>query len=413
MGLRSVIGCVLVAISLLGLSPGAMGVQVRHDVGVQHYNALGSTEQANAIGQLVAQRHACSAALVSPTQVLTAGHCVQDSNGDLLAGSQMVFRLYINGRFTRVVRGASVDVHPGWGGRTNIDVAILNLEEAITDIEPLVIASADPTGRLATVIGFGAQGTGADPNFNLRRAGAFARLGAHNYIDAIQPYCCHPSNLKLSLDFDNPTNPALNRMGSPVPHPLEGSPCFGDSGSPLLARFGDRDFVVGVASVIRAMGSSGLCGYGEVAGYQWVGNDVVASWLELHGIPVVDDPYSWSPEDQPAAGSDGPGQSGAPEVATDINRDNMMSIHDVAAFLDGAHLGDPASDLNNDGRLDERDAALILDALGIRTEDHRRRKHWNRAMKRLWKTQLRHLVGTRTKHERREDRRLLARVYTL
>ncbi len=100
---------------------------------------------------------ACSASLVAPQWIITAGHCFHDVNGNRVSGpvpyptTATVGRAILSGTNGYVVNVVEVRQAP----RT--DVALARLESPISDIAPLTLSSAAPkAGAILRVTGFGA-----------------------------------------------------------------------------------------------------------------------------------------------------------------------------------------------------------------------------------------------------------------
>jgi len=215
----------------------------------------------------------------------------------------------------------------------------------------------------------------------------------------------------IHLDFDHPTRGRYSAMGHKKATFLEGGASFGDSGSPLLARFGDMDFIVGVASYIRGTGSPTPTGYGEITGYQWLGTFEVTSWLSLVGVEVVDDPFA--AQLRIAFENAGEDEDKATETPTDLNGDAMVTPADAARLLTGLATGDADADLNGDRVLDVRDAARMLEALGYTHAVYPKKRQWNRAVKQMFKRDVEPRLIGYSKRERREAWRTLKKAYTL
>ena len=167
---------------------------------------------------------------------------------------------------------ASIDVHPSWNGNPAFDLAMITLIEPITDLTPARITDQNPNGLLATMVGYGRQGTGANHPSNV--PGANDKLGAQNMIDWV--------TTTVRTDFDSPTG-SHNTYGSPDAITLEGTTAGGDSGGPVLAHFGDESLIVGVLN-----GGWNPYGwdseYGDISEWAYIGNAANLAFLATHGV---------------------------------------------------------------------------------------------------------------------------------
>jgi hypothetical protein len=212
---------------------------------------------------------------VASDKVLTAAHCV-DWNADgnpnvsadeLMFGTELNYPSFAN-------NVASIDVHPLWDGNPAFDLVVLTLSEPITDVAPARIAgqSQDPVGLLATMVGYGRQGTGA--NHPSVVEGANDKLAAQNIIDEVDSM--------VRTDFDSPSNNRSTYGGS-SPLELEGTTASGDSGGPIFAHFGDDALIVGVLN--GGWNPYGFDSeYGDISQWAYVSSENNLAFLADHGI---------------------------------------------------------------------------------------------------------------------------------
>ena len=100
---------------------------------------------------------ACSAALISPTWIITAGHCFHDVNRNPVSGATPYAT-------TATLNTVDLSRFPGetrnvtWVRQaSNTDIALARLSAPVTDVKPLGLSRTKPTtGTLLTLAGWGA-----------------------------------------------------------------------------------------------------------------------------------------------------------------------------------------------------------------------------------------------------------------
>jgi hypothetical protein len=100
---------------------------------------------------------ACSAALISPTTIITAGHCFHDVNRNPVSGPVPYSTLAtLNTNDLAVSSGESRSVLSVQQSRST-DVAVARLSAPVTDVTPLGLNRTKPaTGSIVTLAGWGA-----------------------------------------------------------------------------------------------------------------------------------------------------------------------------------------------------------------------------------------------------------------
>jgi V8-like Glu-specific endopeptidase len=278
---------------LLLLATSAFGIYIRNDQPVSAYVNLGADPRfaaAGYIAQLGASRAWCSGTLISPTTVLTAGHCV-DLNADGILDmniANLSFGVDANIPSGLTANISSVLVNPFWtssGGSSQYDLALLTLSSPITHVAPAIIGFGAPVGTEAVMVGYGRKGTGTADGL----AGVPARLGAQNIIDL--------AGSTYRTDFDSPAG-NTNTLGSATPLALEGATAPGDSGSGLFALINSTPYLVGVLyGGYNTFGSTSW--YGDVSIYAPLVDTNNRGFLQTHGFPrndpsPVPEPGTWA-----------------------------------------------------------------------------------------------------------------------
>lgn len=119
-------------------------------------------------------------------------------------------------------------VHPDWTEMGPHDIGLLRLERAVTGVTPIALyRGKNEVRQVATLLGHGKAGTGADRN---RVEDGKAR-GATSRVDSADARW-------LYFSFDAP----------PSGTDLEGAPGPGDSGGPALITMSGKTYIAGVSS---------------------------------------------------------------------------------------------------------------------------------------------------------------------
>ncbi|MFJ8432506.1 S1 family peptidase [Kitasatospora sp. NPDC094019] len=170
----------------------------------------------------------CTGALIAPTKVLTAGHCVTEAD-DPTALRVIAGRTDLTGTGGQERRVRSFKVDPRFTPGLDHDSAVLTLDRPLPQRTVRVAGKGDEKlyryGRTATVFGYGRTGDGG-PGTHLKKAG----------LTLAAPAECEP--------FTQPgASPLLKVCGLPGPGTAD-SICKGDSGGPLVV----GGVVIGVVS---------------------------------------------------------------------------------------------------------------------------------------------------------------------
>ncbi|MER7773376.1 trypsin-like serine protease [Kitasatospora sp. NPDC096140] len=178
--------------------------------------------------QTAAGEQWCTGALIAPTKVLTAGHCVAEADDP---GSLRVIagRTDLTGTSGQVRRVKAYRVDPRYTTGLDHDSAVLTLDCPLSQKPVRVARQGDDAlyryGRTATLLGFGRTGSDG-PGTHLKQA----------VLTLAPPASCDP--------YTSPDDsPLLKVCGLPRAGTTD-SVCKGDSGGPLVV----DGVVVGVVS---------------------------------------------------------------------------------------------------------------------------------------------------------------------
>ena len=272
--------CALVCVATLAPAPAHAGT-IRHDRDPQAYLNLGSDPAYASVGRFDIEKwqpgFTGSGTVVGGQWVLTAAHLFENSTS---------VQFTVGGQNYGVTGWVN---HPKWDGdvRHGNDLALVKLSAPVSGITPAQLYTGRrEQGAVATFVGYGRTGdgvAGAGAFDGLKRAGQNTIDGtlgkgsfAHNatFVNKL------PKNAPLFVvDFDNPTQPSDNVVGSPLPLDMEYLISLGDSGGGAFADFGDGrgQVLVGVHSFAEIPDSDDDSDYGDVTGHMRVSRS--ANWV--------------------------------------------------------------------------------------------------------------------------------------
>jgi secreted trypsin-like serine protease len=197
---------------------------------------------------VVTLAQACTATLVAPDRLLTAGHCISH----VVPGRTTVLVGGVRLRVSRVARHPRFQyLTPEIPAEPYRDVALAELEAPASGVTPLRVSRrAVRVGSAVELVGFGTGDAERPGNFGVLRS---ARLAV------LDDDACRAGLDRAAPGQGHQYRPAVMLCtGDPDGRPPYASGCNGDSGGPLLRRGpSGRDVVVGVDSWGVACGVRG------------------------------------------------------------------------------------------------------------------------------------------------------------
>lgn len=206
----------------------------------------------------------CGGMLITPTKVLTAGHCLSVNHVSVNTHS----RGGTSDGVQRQVRSSTR--HPSYNSRTlDYDFAVLTIDAINSGASPVTLASSnggdETVGKTATVIGWGAT----------REGGASSSVLREVDVDIV-------SNSQCQSALGGVTNRMICAGG------IQGyDACQGDSGGPLFVNKNSNNILVGAVSWGIGCARAGLPGvYARVSSVRsWIdgATNYEAKWAPIDG----------------------------------------------------------------------------------------------------------------------------------
>jgi len=238
---------------------------IRHDVDETAYFKLANEKQFDCVGQVFKDTSSSgSCVFISDRFGLSAAHVFIDSDTrpDTMKfnGQRLVTYVSYNHRVTDVnnlylvfkgqkVKVKNLSLHPNYLGSLSegsCDIALLELEQPLKNITPAKVNAAfDELNSNVVGVGYGVSGPANRPDL----VGSHnKKIAGENVIDSIGGQKYLGVETLLMCDFDHPTRKDCNKLGSPIPRPLEYISSGGDSGGGLFRKKGDIWELVGICS---------------------------------------------------------------------------------------------------------------------------------------------------------------------
>ena len=221
----------LLGLALLTLSSKVMAIVTRHDVPEQNFLL---NEQPAFLVDLPHEGHGV---LIHPRWVLTVAHTVfYDYTGKVISVSgqdRKIVRVVIHAGYRlpdeSILSGDSARLMEFF--RSRDDIALIELDTPVTDVEPLALfTSQDEQGSRVVIMGRGATGNG--------RVGEIAETKGAMILRRCENRIVEARGNWLKYAFDHPDSA----------EPLEGMHGSGDSGGPLIIYLNGKPFLAGLSS---------------------------------------------------------------------------------------------------------------------------------------------------------------------
>jgi len=179
----------------------------------------------------------CSGALIDPHWVITAGHCFRDAEGERVdrtvarLTTATIGRADLNGKAGHVATVVAVRQSP------TADVALAKIDTAITDIEPLRVATAAPAvGDVVRLTGYGFTTNDESTPARRLQTGKFVVTFVDDSLVGMSGWAPQPETSACLHDSGGPYFKTLADGGAVLVSVVSSGPACPHAGPDLSAR---------------------------------------------------------------------------------------------------------------------------------------------------------------------------------